>query len=432
MGERKPSATLPKLRVSSHSFADFSTNNISNLSLRTVSSSTSTISTPSNNIRRVKKEQPFVEKKNEHGKKGKSLKPELKPKATASRKLLNLQQLRKSYAALQPFVLHKPADMSHYDYLVFTKKQDTHRRNSIQPESLLLPTSPAEPLRPTLPPVRLSQIKAWESAEGISTNRVFDYTKQDDEAWFNDDTYEFGAEEEVSIDRGNEELTGPEAPDSIIGLIPELSKLELDIVLEHHERLQRCGVAPDLDEYEKEEKKALWAHAMQQSDEYEKLYSSNHTIAGKRRVQVLQKRAFLQKLFGYSNNINTELTTNNSSYSSVDSSMSAQKAFHEDKEEICELLEQQQAYQQALDEVKERLVPLGNLRPQNPTPEVAYLEVDQSRLVDVTSHWLSSIYERDDQMLEEDVDDDDPDIVAAAMLHLKLCVRASTNETMAE
>lgn len=434
MTERKTSTTLPKLRVPSHSFADFSAQNISNLTLRTVSSSTSTISTPSNNIRRVRQEQPFIEKKNDHKKKSKTLRPEFKPEAKASKKLLNFQQLKKSYAPTQPFVLHKPADMSHYDYLVFTKQHNTTRRSPvIAPQSLLLPTSPAEPVKPSLPPVRLTQIKAWESAETITSNRVFDYTKQDDEAWLDDDTYEFGADEEVSIDRGNDEWTEPSVPNTIIALIPELSRTELEIVSEHFDRLQRCVESPNIDDYEKEEKKALWAHAMQQSDEYEKLYTSNHTISGKRRVQVLQKRAFLQKLFGYSNNINTELTTNNSSYSAVDSSMSAQKAFHEDKEEICELLEQQQAYQQAIDEVRERLVPLGNLKlsSQNPTPEIAYLEVDQSRLADVTSHWLSSIYDRDSNMHVEE-DDDDPDIVAAAMLHLKQCVRAATDVAMEE
>lgn len=436
MTERKPSATLPRLRVSSHSFADFSSHNMSNLTLRTVSSSTSTISTPSNNIRRIKQEQPFVEKKNDHHKKkAKSLRPSLKPEgAKASKKLLNLQQLRKSYAPPQPFVLHKPADMSHFDYLVFTKKQKSLKeKNAMAPQSLLLPSSPAEPLKPALPPVRLSQIKAWESAESVSCNRVFEYSKQDDELWFDDDSYDFGAEEEVSIDRGTDEWNEPSSSNEAIALIPELSRSELEVVSAHFKQLEMCSGVPNLDQYEREEKKALWAHAMQQSDDYEKMYSSNHTISGKRRVQVLQKRAFLQKLFGYSNNINTELTTNNSSYSSVDSSMSAQKAFHEDKEEICELLEQQQAYQQALEEVRERLVPSGSIKlgTDKQTPGIAYLEVDQSKLVDVTSHWLSSIYDRDgDVLLEED--DDDPEIVSAAMLHLKQCVREAADETMEE
>lgn len=282
------------------------------------------------------------------------------------------------------------------------------------------------------PPVRQSQIKAWESAENITSNRIFDYTKPGEESWIDEDTYEYGIEEEVSIDRGTEEWAEPAATDGILVLVPELSRSELAIVSDIHTHVQQADVIPELDDLDNDEKSLLWAHARQQSEEYEKLYQSNHTMAGKRRVQVMQKRAFLQKLFGHLNNVNVEFTTNNSSYSCVDGSMSAQKVFHEDKEEICELLEQQQSFQSALEEVRERLLPSGTIKQTASGIPLAYLEVDQLKLMDVTSKWLGSIYERETNEMLVDEDDDDPNIVEAAMIHLKLCVQAETDETMGE
>lgn len=437
MTERKPSATLPRLRVSSHSFADFSAHNVSNITQRTVSSSTSVISTPSNNIRRVKNEQRFHEKPN-HNQSGKrnhrAQKSEFKHEpAKTSKKLLNFQQLKKSQASSQPFILHKPADLSHFDYLIYTRKPNpVNEIPAIAIQSLLLPTTLAEPPKQLHPPVRQSQIKAWESAENITSNRIFDYTKPGEESWIDEDTYEYGIEEEVSIDRGTEEWAEPAATDGILVLVPELSRSELAIVSDIHTHVQQADVIPELDDLDNDEKSLLWAHARQQSEEYEKLYQSNHTMAGKRRVQVMQKRAFLQKLFGQLNNVNVEFTTNNSSYSCVDGSMSAQKVFHEDKEEICELLEQQQSFQSALEEVRERLLPSGTIKQTASSIPLAYLEVDQLKLVDVTSKWLGSIYERETNEMLVDEDDDDPNIVEAAMIHLKLCVQAETDETMGE
>lgn len=375
--------------MTSHSF-DYSTGNISNLTQRTISSS-SIISTPSNTIRRVQQKQGLRVKKNDGL--GNNIQVSgVSSTANASKKLLNLQQLKKTYASPKAFVLRKPINMSKYDYTVFTRHQESDDVD--------------EPLPP---PIKDSQIRAWELAEKISANIIFDHAKTD--AKDGDDDSFVADEADTSIVRGEDGRTS-EPETNIIASIPGYTKGELQIVLESFGKLQWEDNV-DLDRHAEEEQKALWVYRQQQSAAQEKAFVACHTLSGKRKVQVFHKKEFLHKLFGYSNNVNHEYITNNTSYSAFDNVQNAQKVFHEDKEEIFCLLEEEKAFEEAMAEAKDRLV--TNTR--RPLPED---ENEHSNMMDVSASWLSSFYNRQS---DDEYEDAPPETVASTLAYLKLCVK---------
>lgn len=408
MADDKPRATLPRLRVTSHSFADLSQNSGANVTQRTVSLSTSMLSTPSNNIRRVQQQMQTQSKAQP--------KAYSKPKprgedvrvsgmaltANALKKLLNLQQLKKAYTKLRPFALRKPMNLSKYDYSVFTRPRGTADDDTDLP-----------------PPLKQSQIRAWESAEKISANIIFDNgqpgTMSEGLGIFDDGDTSIDDDSvgETSIDRGTP--ASPTKSRPTVLSIPGYTKGELGVILENFDRLKSAKTAVDVGEYEEAERNALWIYRQQQSVAQERAFKQQHSVAGKRKLQVFHKREFLHKLFGYSNNINQDHITSNSSYSAYDNVANAQKAFHEDKEEIMGLLEEDKAFEHEMKDVRERLFA-------SPDKPVVEHELDHLGLVDMTAAWLTLSYDREVHM-DSDRDDADQELVACTMGYLKQCVK---------
>lgn len=403
---------LPRLRVTSHSFADVSSNKSSNVTQRTVSSSTSIISTPSNNIRRVQQRQAINARKNPGDFRVSGV------SSNATKKLLNFQQLKKTITRPKAFVLRKPINMSKYDYTVFTRHGPEVSEDLAEND-------------PLPPPIKESQIRAWESAEKISANIIFDHERSKEgfalDAKDLDDSYDAG-DGETSIDRGKEGLPNEEK-DNIVTAIPGYTKGELQIVLDNYEKMQWSDHV-DIDQVIEDEHKALWVHRQQQSAAQERAFVACHTLSGKRKVQVFHKKEFLHKLFGYSNNVNHEYITNNTSYSAFDNVLNAQKAFHEDKEEICSLLEEEKAFEEALADTKERLQSSATQE-----PKACEQEMDHSNLLDLTSSWLSSAYDRQVSLSEDSMQPDeveDPEMVTCTLSYLKQCVRDATEKAPEE
>lgn len=413
---------IPRLRVPSYNFANTSGPNISNVTQRTVSSSsTSIISTPSNNIRRVKQKQaqpPISPNHGKHHRRDEKSKPS---SSNTKKKLLNLLQLRKTFADQAPFVLHKPVNMSSYDFSVFSKPvpdQNQDKRSFISEKaSVQLP-----------PSIKDSRIKAWESAEKISSSIVFDNNSSiskpgdnspNDSMSIDDDTTYDATVDEVSIDQGLYER--PSQRDQLSGKfirsIYGLTRGEFDLILQNYDKLQNCSEEPDLKQYFRESKSLIKNYAQQQNAEQASAFMSNHTLAGKRKAQILRKKELLHKLFGYANSVNQDFITNNTLHSSIDNSMNAQKAFHEDKEEMMILQEEQRAFEESMLETKQQLDAAKSSR-YPPYADIAIAE--NSNLLNMTSSWLDSVYEMEKIDL---IEEGEPEMVGRTISYLKLRVR---------
>lgn len=378
---------LPRVRITSQTFDQSS---FANVSLRTVSSS-SIISTPSNNIRRVQNTRPKIpEEIRASG---------VQSTARTSKKLLNLLKLKKTQALPKPFVLRQPVSMSKYDYSVFTGAVE-------------------EPM----PPVKESQVQAWESAEKISSSIIFDQDLSSSDAFsifddaghdetFDDDSVCVDAE--TSINRGTER-TRPKQIRLILS-IPGYTRGEFKIIMDNYAQLQAAGSASFAENAESEEK-ALWLYRQQQSAAQEKAFMAYRTLSGKRKVQIHHKREFLHKLFGYSNNLNQEHITNNTLYSAMDNVANAQKAFHEDKDEIFQLLEADKEFKDAMVETRATHDASTAV---NADYEADY---DPAQLSGITLAWLTEEYNRDSDSDLPRVGDD-PEVLAFTLAHLKQCVR---------
>lgn len=377
---------LPRVRITSQTLDNSSFGNVSQ---RTVSSS-SIISTPSNNIRRVQNARP---------KRPEDLRASgVQSTARTSKKLLNLLKLKKTHAPPKPFVLRQPVSMSKYDYSVFTGAVE-------------------EPM----PPVKESQVQAWESAEKISASIIFDHDVTSSDAFsifddagrdetFDDDSV--CAEAETSINRGVER-TRPRAKRLILS-IPGYTRGELKIILDNYSQLQASGGA-NFAHFAETEEKALWLHRQQQSAAQEKAFMAYRTLSGKRKVQIHHKKEFLHKLFGYTNNLNQEHITNNTLYSAMDNVANAQKAFHEDKDEIFQLLEADKEFKDTMVEARAAY--------DNSTLNADYeAEYDPVQLSNITQAWLTKEYSRDGGMGLPHAGDD-PEVLALTLAHLKRCVR---------
>lgn len=412
-----PRQILPRLRVTSHSFADVSNGSIANVTQRTVSSS-SMMSTPSNNIRRVQQRNGFRQR---------STNPELRAReipagGNATRKILNLQQLKKTYLNPKPFVLRKPINMTKYDYSVFA---DHAAALSLDEDELP-------------PPIKESQIRAWESAEKISSNLIFENAHPPSSGKFGifedaskdmdisvDD--EVQADAETSINRGSS-IPGPQSSDDTIQSIPGFTKGELKILNENFDLLKNSSGQVDPVDFEDTLANALWVYRQLESASQERAFMAHHTISGKRNVQVYHKKEFLRKLFGYSNNVNIDFITNNTSYSAFDNVANVQKVFHEDKDEMLGLLEEDKLFEEAIRDT--RTNQLANNTESAGGRVDSEPDVDNSHLLHLTQTWLTSNYinENDsDDICSGDSfmhgDDRDQEMVTFTMAHLKRCIK---------
>lgn len=399
--DKLPPRALPRLRVTSHSFADLSQSTFANASQRTVSSSTSMLSTPSNYRR--------VQQMNKTHSKPKS-KPDdvrvsgMSSTANATKKLLNLQQLKKAQAKVRPFTLRKPMSMSKYDHTVFTRHCGTDDDSDLPP------------------PLKESQIRAWESAEKISANVIFDNERptvaSEGLGIFDSGAADISVDDDSQIE-GDDSMDRSSLPrhSKVILSLPGYTKGELKIIMENFEQLKNALTRVSAADFDEAEKKALWIYRQQQSVAQERAFKGQHTLTGKRKVQVYHKKDFLRKLFGYSNNVNQEHITNNTSYSAFDNAANAQKALHEDKEEIMSLLEEDKAFELEMKEVRLQLQAQrkGQLE-----------EADDVSLADLTAERLTIHYEGELNMAPID-DTAEQELVACTLGHLKQCVKELRN-----
>lgn len=215
------------------------------------------------------------------------------------------------------FMIHKPINTSAYDYGAFTN----------YPSGIDLQHGDNLP-----PAVKESQIRAWESAERVSAGVIFG---EDDEE-----------------DDDEEETNNP-----IIKSIPGYTSSELGVVTQLHDefKTQRHPITEEnLVNREHEETRMLYELKKKHQAQNERVFQKSSSLTQRRQVQIGQKKDLLRRVFGYQNSLNVDYITNNSSYSTLDSAANVQKTFHEDKEEIACLVDEDQAFAMLLEETSER------------------------------------------------------------------------------
>lgn len=232
-------------------------------------------------------------------------------------------------------------NMNYYDYSVFRE----------------YPVGNEEGHSP--PAVKESQIKAWESAEKITNNLIFDH---DSDLSDDGEINEGETNEDIHIDNVKplSNITDSNAQNDILNVIktiPGYTKGELEIIGKRYLMLQKLD---KLNEYnpkifENEERKLLYKSRQEQQMNQSKIFNQYQSLTGKRKIQVSQKKDMLNKIFGYNNTLNQEYITNNTSYSSLENVMNISKAFHEDKEEINQLLNEDKEFLLSLDEARTNL-----------------------------------------------------------------------------
>lgn len=350
-------------------------------STRTISSgSTSILSTPSNNIRRIQqqKQQLRIQREQKDSKEQRAKRPSMMSRpSNVKNKLLNLQSLKKfmtdkkgtEKAGTQAFAIRKPLDMNAYDYSVFTN----YSNDSDMLDDDSLP-----------PAVKESQVKAWESAEKITNNLIFNDTSSE-----SDDDSEVDGEPKDTKEmkhRSNE----------IIQSLPGYTKGELCIIQTRFNDKQKQG--PNVTNFgDDEEKQLLWDYRKRQQATQEKLFSQYLSLSNKRKIQLAQKKDLLYKMFGYNNNINQEYVTNNTPYSAIDNAANSLKAFHEDKEEICLLIDEDRLYHQLLHDTKASLNSRHNNRlgiNKRKLKKIEITDFDYDKFQSIVSFKLDHLYDR--------------------------------------
>lgn len=282
----------------------------------------------------------------------------LKPKKSTNvnlvkNKLLNLQKSLKFYAKSKDeeeksvrtspnlghrnFVLRKPINMNSYDYSVFTN----------YPNGLKVSEN--------LPPnIKESQIKAWESAEKITNNLIF----ENDSDLSDDDIIE-GETDEAIDPAANEPMTNdqPERDPifNIIRAIPGIIPNQADIIFDGFKLLQQRSLVDqqtELNSIIEREEEMLWKDNRAQQLRREKLFKQSQSLTSKRKLQITQKKELFFKIFGANNTLNQDYITNNTSYSSLDNVMNTSKSFHEDNDEIKQILFENKEFEISLNETE--------------------------------------------------------------------------------
>lgn len=366
----------------SHQSADgndslHSHSNITNQTLSSTSA-TSMLSTPSNNIRRIQ-EQRQQPPQHQHrlqrelrlpvgqGKHKKTLTfdPDRDTISNVKSKLLNLLKSSKRISSSR-LASHSGSMASYnisltiesiehnrshlvntsdgYDYSVFTKRIEPTEDQPYDVEDHTAPTGSK-----LNPPVKESQIRAWESAEQITKNLIFDASSDSD--------------------------TDDEEP-NIIQSIPGYTKEELNYILSRPRDLKAATGSRDYLQLQEEEEQQLWEFRQRHQIAQERIFAQYLKLSDKRKVQIAQKKELLGRIFGDGNKLNQYFITNNTSLSTLDNLFNMQSTFEEEKEELRKLLDEHKEFERILHETAQSLVNLNCELP-NKRTEISNVEISE-------------------------------------------------------
>lgn len=218
-----------------------------------------------------------------------------------------------------------------YDYSVFTNRFESMEDQTYDVEDHAALTGSK-----LSPPVKDSQIKAWESAEQITRNLIFDASSESD--------------------------TDGEEPD-IIQSIPGYTKDELNYILSRTKYLKAAMESRDYLQLQEEEEQQLWDFRQRHQIAQERIFAQYLKLSDKRKVQIAQKKELLGRIFGDSNSLNQFFITNNTSFSTLDNLSNVQSTFEEEKEELRKLLDEHKDFERILHETAQSVLNLNSELP---------------------------------------------------------------------
>lgn len=218
-----------------------------------------------------------------------------------------------------------------YDYSVFTNRFESMEDQTYDVEDHAALTGSK-----LSPPVKESQIKAWESAEQITRNLIFDASSESD--------------------------TDGEEPD-IIQSIPGYTKDELNYILSRTKYLKAAMESRDYLQLQEEEEQQLWDFRQRHQIAQERIFAQYLKLSDKRKVQIAQKKELLGRIFGDSNSLNQFFITNNTSFSTLDNLSNVQSTFEEEKEELRKLLDEHKDFERILHETAQSVLNLNSELP---------------------------------------------------------------------
>lgn len=345
-----------------------------NITGRTVlsSSNASMMSTPSNNIRRIQeqRQQQLQLMKTSQANQLKNVRKNSKARFSNLRpsnsnvkyKLLNLQKSSKRFSSselashslenlitsninqtIESISLNNAVkEGSGYDYSVYVKRDIEDRssnqgggtRDRLGPLLEQIDNDDGSRLNAA---VKESQISAWESAEKVTKNLIFNNSSDDDDDELEDSSSLLGSKDAIKS-------------------IPGYTDGELNFILSRYNlHLLRNNAngqltMADYQRLEEEEEKILWEYRQRHQVSQERIFAQYLSMNDKRKVQVSQKKELLKRIFGNNNNLNQNFITNNTSYSIIENVSNSQLTFHEDEEEISQILEVHEYFQKVLEE----------------------------------------------------------------------------------
>lgn len=341
---------------------------------RTISSSSSIISTPSNNIKRFQRQRQ--QENQQHQAKANQAPRTSRNTRLVKSKLLNLQQSLKQQLINKiseelprsgikhyhgdnrmkfppHFALGKP-EKSSFDCKIYTKSVVPHKNKLFTP-------------------IRESQLNAWESAESVTRNLVFNNDSSDDES-----------DDDCDETKNN---------DNAIVSIPGYTQGELDMLFKFKNLSNQ------------EEKKLLFDYKRKFLSQQERnlTNSGDTSLSYRRSLQINQKREIISKMFNSNiNNLNLEYITNNSS-----NAEDILQVISLDTEEMNYLLEEDGNFKLLQEEVKQNVFHKKLIASNNQVDENGSGHFDYDRFQSLTSKKLDKIHDAFVRQHEEDDNSND-------------------------
>ncbi|CAI5759772.1 unnamed protein product [Candida verbasci] len=373
---------------------------------RTISSSSSIISTPSNNIRRFQKQQHErqleKEKDKEKDKHNKEPSSSLTSKGRSIKtRLLNLQQSQKHQvnnnksqqqaSNSKNNTLHHIHNTNEIPLLSTNANSKTKIRNNnsnkfINPISSIYdysvfthhPNSSIKSNEVNLPFLKESQIKAWESAESTSAI-IFQDSSDDDEDDYN---------------------CNPNPIKSIPGYTN--SELEFLFSQKNHNLLSKEQEAKLLQDYK------IKVNSLNESGHIFNGHNHTQSMLNQRQRQILQKKEVLSKIFGNYNPLDLEMGSNG-----IDD---VSRLLSEDDEEMKNLLNLDADFKIKQEDMKRNLFKKHNSLQDNDLDEVnnnnhnvddkLFDDFDYEKFNKLTHKKMNNILSRFINQYEEDTNND--------------------------
>ncbi|KAI5964299.1 uncharacterized protein KGF55_002241 [Candida pseudojiufengensis] len=288
---------------------------------RTVSSSSSILSTPSNNIRKYQQRQQQQNHQSSN-------------QLSQNQKQLahNHQNRHNRHHNTEKDEKHS-SRITRSGQLIKNKLLNLHQSHKVLQPNPIQSQQTQQPSQQQQQQQQQQNSKLIQDAEYYTRTVIFPELSSDEELSTNDENEE--------MDEDDEDFESYFK--KTVNSIPGYTKGELTLLINNSQT--------NLDH--EDEKKLLQEHKRKEMSKQERSFMKTSSLSIRRQLQVTQKKEILTKMFGNHNNLNNEYITNNTEISSIGNSFNLQMVFNEDREEIQHLIEEDNLFKTSMDEFRE-------------------------------------------------------------------------------